>query len=309
MACPAPASKLLIRVLLLVSISEAVSVLQVSAADHLSKHEPQVMVQTSNADYDAFGLPANKLESLLSDKHSRQARILLSQTPRHENDGDARQMWLAACLCAEYKYDESITEFRKVKHLENAKGYVLYLAAMAYAQAQDFAKAKELSSIALKRDSCYPCYETRATCYNAEKRYAEAAADYEKAATYSKNHACDLYCEAAQCLLKANQPAKALALVDKGAPLENASSHGSSLLAKGTCLEKLGRYSEAIAVLSKGIRPKPIGVASTSNFWLSSCLTERAICYEKLGRKAEAAADHKSLDNMSSGLANDLLGK
>lgn len=303
------ASKRLSLVLLVGSFFEQLSVSNALAAPQIAKHYPQPVVHSSSAGFDAFGMPTKKLESLLRSNHSRQARILLTQTPRHENDEDARKIWLAACLSKEEKYDEAVAELRKVKHVESANGYALYLAAMAYTQAQEFEKAKEISNIAIKRDNCHECYEIRATCNIAEKRYVEAAADYEKAAIYSKSHASDFYCEAAGALLKANQPSRALALVDKASPLQNASLHGSLLLTKGICLERLGRWTDAVAVLSKEISTRRSNQADTTRFWLTSSLKERAKCYDQLGRTAEAAADRKTLDSMSGGLANDLLGK
>ena len=78
----------------------------------------------------------------------------LNKSPRHENDDDARKTWLAACLSAEGKDDESIAEFRKVKHLEKVNSYALCLVATSYCQAQDFAKAKQLSSVGIEQDNC-----------------------------------------------------------------------------------------------------------------------------------------------------------
>jgi tetratricopeptide (TPR) repeat protein len=261
------------------------------------------------SELDANGLPASLLESLLRSKKVRQARIVLSRTPAHPNDEQARMIWKAACFSAEGQFDEAVAEFRKVANLESARGYLLYLAASAYIQTQDFARARELCDLAIKRDHCHECYELRATCYNAEKRYIEAADDYQVAAAYSQHHAGDFYCEASQALLKANQPGRALQLIDKALSMPNTTKVGSLLLAKGTCLENLGRYPEAVAILSKAIGTNHEGTLGLSRFWLVSCLTARARCYEKMGRKGDAAADRKTLDKMSTGIADDLLSK
>ncbi|MBS2009453.1 MAG: hypothetical protein JST01_20535 [Cyanobacteria bacterium SZAS TMP-1] len=291
---------------------QAISQATVVAAEPAHSYKTAMASHVSGSELDAWGLPTKQLESLLRDKKIRQARLILARTPRRKGDEDARTMWDAACLSVECKYDESVETFGKVRHLENGGGYVLYLAAMAYAQMQQFSRARELSTVAIERYKNTACYELRATCYNDEKRYVEAAADYEKAALYSRSHASDFYCEAAQALLKANQAERALLLVDKASALQNASLIGSLRLTKGRCLEKLGRWSEAVSELSKAIecsKSRSKEEVSTSRFWLVSCLRERADCYDKLGLKAEAAADRTTLANMSSGLVNDLLGK
>ena len=283
---------------------------QVTAANPQVKSPEHGAEPSLYPDVDSFGLPAKRLESLLRKHDANQARLLLARTPRHANDQNERTLWKAACLCNQYKYDEAIEEFKKVEHVEKARGYVLYLAAMAYAQDQDFKKAMELSDLAIKRDNCHECYELRATCHNAAKHYVEAAADYERAAAFSKNHASGFFCEAAGALLKANQPADALALISRAPAPAKGTLDEPVLLVKGTCLERLKHYPEAIEVLSKAIGPKPnLKAANQTSFWLVSCLKERAKCYVQLGRVAEARADQTTLSKMTSGWSDDLIGK
>jgi len=283
---------------------------QATAANPQSKHQEHAAEPSPYPDVDDFGLPVKRLENLLRKHDVNQARLLLARTPRHSNDQNERTLWKAACLCCQYKYDEAIEEFKKVEHVEKARGYVLYLAAMAYAQDQNFDKAMELSDLAIKRDRCPECYEIRATCHNAAKRYVEAAADYEKAAAYSSHHASGFFCEAAGALLKANRPADALALINRAPAPAKDNLDDPVLLAKGTCLERLKHYPEAIEVLSKAIGTKPkLKAANQASFWLISCLKERAKCYMQLGRVADARADQTTLSKMTSSWSDDLIGK
>jgi len=255
-------------------------------------------------------MPEKQLEGFLRNAEPRKARTLLSRMGRHANDGDARAAWVAACLSAEGKEDESIAEFKRVKHLENVNNYALYLVAKAYCQTGDFARAKELCSFEIGRgDCCWECYDVRAVCYEVEKRYAEASADYEQAATKKPRYANGLYCKAAQSMLKANQPSKALAFVNKAPAIQKSESDVALLLTKGQCLERLNRNEEALTFLNRAIATPPSKKGIDGSFLRTTALRERANCYDKLGRKAEAAADRSTLEKHASGLTNDLLGK
>jgi tetratricopeptide (TPR) repeat protein len=221
-------------------------------------------------------------------------------------------MWLAACLSYEKNYEESAAGFAKVKHLDRAPGAVLSMAAQTYAQMQDFARAIALSTLAIGRGYGNPGYEIRAGCYNVEKRYVEAADDYQKAAKLRPRLATDLYCRAANAMLAANKPLPALALCDKAPTEARGVGKAALLLTKGLCYEKLERWSEGVTVLTEAIATARAGLSNCDNsstLGLITSLVERAKCYEKLGKKAEAAADRRWQEQLSRGVENDLIGK
>jgi tetratricopeptide (TPR) repeat protein len=263
---------------------------------------------------DAFGLPIKELERLLMNHQVFQVRTILSRTSRHAGDDDARQIWLAACYAVEQRFEEAVDGFSKVKNMDSASSsYALYLAAWSYSQMQDFTKAIELATLAIKRGNYYQSYELRGGCYNAEKHYVEAASDYEKAATLMPNRAGGLYSEAANALLRANKPAEALVLANK-AP-EGTKGDGGDVpmrLTRALCYEKLNRWSDAVPQLTKGLAIARLQMSkhqNYSNLSFSRCMEERAKCYEKLGKKAEATADRKELETWSKGMVQDWVGK
>lgn len=309
MTCRYPGLGLIARMLLFSTVLQALSGLPVSLAKPASEHHTENKLHVADRDFDVYGLPTRQLEGLLRQRQTLKVRAIISQIPRHPNDDDTRATWLAACLSAEGKDEESLAEFGKVKHPEKANSYALYWVARAYCQEQSFARAEELASLGIARGDCSECFEVRAACYESEKRYIDAAADYESLANCKKRYATDFHCKAALALLKANQPAKAMALIDKVYASEKGELSVTLLLAKGKCLESLGRYDEAIVFFSKAMKAPARKVPTEADFLRTSLLNERLKCFEKLGRKADAAADRAALEKISRGLSDDLLGK
>lgn len=280
------------------------------ASPPLSSRPTKQPIETTKVIPDAYGLPSQQLCNLLHSGHVYQARTILARTSRQPGDEDMRQCWLGACFSVEQKYEESVVEFAKVKHMDRAPGCVFHMAARAYAQVQDTARAIEISSLGIERVNDYENYEIRAACYNGEKRYVEAAGDYEKAALSRPRTAGNFHCKAALALLSANRPSQALALIGE-VPSAGLEADGVAvLLTKAMCLERLNRWSDAVAVLTTAIAlAKTILQPERSAFSLNNCLAERAKCYDKMGKKAEAVADRQRQEQLSGGWASDLMGK
>jgi tetratricopeptide (TPR) repeat protein len=300
------------RALVLTVLLNTFCPLDIGATEPPVERPAKAKVQTAMPVLEAYGLPVEKLEFLLNTGQTAQIRAVLGRTPIHKGDEEVRRLWLAVCLSVERSYEESSAEFSKVKHLDRASGPVLCAAAQSYAQTQDFARAIELSSLAIGRGYVNPGYELRATCYNLEKRYIEAADDYQKAAKFRPRLASDFYCRAANALLSANKPLSALAVCDKAPPMARGPGKAALLLTKGVCYEKLNRWSDGVTTLTEAIATARAGLSNRENastLGLINSLVERAKCYDKLGKKAEAAEDRRWQEQLSGGIENDLIGK
>jgi len=266
------------------------------------------IIRTASQGVDVYGLPVATLEALLSVKETRKARELLAQKGGLGKDNEGKILWISACLAVEGREDESVAEFEKIKHLENVNSYALARVAKAYCQIGNFARAKELCTLAISRGG-QDCYDTRAACYDFEKHYVEAAADYERAAAVNPRYEGGYHGRAAREMLKANQPAKALALVDKAPQIRKGEPDCLLLLTKGECLEKLNRNAEAIAFFSKAMLALPAKKWVDESVLRTTVLRARAKTYEKMGRTVEAAADRQAIDKSSNEAADDFFRK
>lgn len=277
-----------------------------------SKKSAKTAPQAIKVVYDRYGLPANLLDKLLRQRNVFEVRTILARTPRCAGDEEARLILVGACLAAKERFEDAVVEFDKVRHMDQASNSALCLAARAYAQTDDYPKAIEYAGIAIKRCNDYESYEVRARCFNADRRYAEAAADYEKAAQVCPRRATDFYVQAATVMLRADRPTQALVLVERAPLGKPGSVDGATLLTKALCLEKLCRWSDGVTVLTKAVAICK-SAASTeedvATLCLIHCIGERAKCYEKLGKKTEAAADRQAVEKLSSGVESDLIGK
>lgn len=257
------------------------------------------------------GLPDADLEKWLRSHKTNKVRAALAEFPKTAQGDEARLIWEGAYLSDDDKYDEAVEKFNRVKQIEGANDYVLSLAAKAYAQMKNVDKAIALSNLAIKRGGGTANYEVRAGCYMLQNRYAEAIADYEKMAQMQPHSAKRFYTFGADAMLRLNKPAQAMVLVDKALQAAHDVDLGL-LLTKARCLEKLGRYAEAIKVLGTaaeiGRRANGDAITGPAELSFTRVLEERARCYDALGKKAEAAADRKEAQTFSSKMMDDLVG-
>ena len=82
-------------------------------------------------------------------------------------------------------------------------------------------------------------------------------------------------------------------------------------MVKGACLEQLGRYGEAVEVLTitRNLAKKTISTKAESTFFLVRSLEKRAVCYQKMGKINESERDKLELKSYSDKLMDDLVGK
>lgn len=260
------------------------------------------------------GLPEGQLFVLLRKNRISELRSLLKAAPVHTGDQEERQMWLAACLAQEQRYEEAVALFDQVKGLDQAPVPVMLKAAKAYSDEQNFAKSIKLCSAVLSKWPVVEAYKIRAGCFSATDRPAQAAEDYIKLAALKKYSAKTYYVYAGNLLVKAGRINDALAVMDKAAKARGGEQDEPMLLVRANCYKSLGQWQKAIDALT-AVEKKSSSMGRTAKnsnkaqYYRSVCLKERALCYEKLGKHELAKADLKTLNDSSREIENDLIGK
>lgn len=258
------------------------------------------------------GLPEGQLFFLLRKNKVSQIRALLKSTPVHSGDHEERQMWLAACLAQEQRYDEAVAIFDQIKTLEQAPVLVVLKAAKAYSDNQRFDKSIKLCSAVISKWPVVDAYKIRAGSYSALDRLSEAADDYVKLAQLKKFSAKTYYVYAGNLLVKAGRSKEALALMDKAAVARGGERDAAMLLVRANCYKNMGQWQKAIDALTTV--EKSVNVdrgpshKNKDGYYRSVCLKERALCYEKLGKHALAQADLKALNDSSRAIEDELIG-
>jgi tetratricopeptide (TPR) repeat protein len=258
---------------------------------------------------DRYGLPIAQIEQLLEARNTIAARAVLAKVPRCKGDEDRRNMILGAILATDSNFDSALPLFTKVKHPEEAVDCELYMAAKAFALAQNFHKAIEIATIAIDRDNDQKCLEIRASCYSTLARDNEAIQDYETLALTKPLWASDYLAKEANLLSRINKPNEALVVAERAVKADPTDS--GAQMVKGLCLEQLGRYSEAVEVLTitRNLAKKTVSTKAESTFFLIRSLEKRAACYQKMGKINEAERDKLELKSYSDKLMDDLIGK
>jgi tetratricopeptide (TPR) repeat protein len=133
--------------------------------------------------------------------------------------------------------------------------------------------------------------------------------DYETLARTKRLWASDYLAKEANLLSRINKPNEALVVAERALKADPTDS--GAQMVKGTCLEKLGRYGEAVEALtiSRNLAKKTISTKVESTLFLSRSLEHRANCYKKMGRIAESERDKLELKSYSDKLMDDLVGK
>lgn len=258
---------------------------------------------------DRYGLPIAQIEKLLEARDTKEASAALARVPRCKGDEDRRNMILGAILATESNFDAALPLFTKVKHPEEAVDCELFLAAKTFALAQDFAKAIKLATIAIDRDNDQKSLEIRASCYSTLARFSDAINDYETLARTKPRWASDYLAKEANILSHTNKPKEALAVAERA--VKAAPNDCGAQMVKGACLEQLGRYDEAVEVLTitRNLAKKTVATKNESTFFLIRALEKRAACYKKMGKINESEQDKLELKSYSDKLMNDLVGK
>lgn len=258
---------------------------------------------------DKYGLPIAQIEQLLEARNTKGASAVLAKVPRCKGDEDRRNMILGAILATDSNFDAAMPLFARVKHPEEAVDCELYLAAKAFALAQNYPKAIELATIAIERSNDQKCLEIRASCYSTLARLSDAVQDFETLARTKPLWASDYLAKEANLLSRMNKPNEALAVAERAVKADPTDS--GAQMVKGTCLEQLGRYGEAVEVLTitHNLAKKTVSTKSESTFFLIRSLEKRASCYKKMGKIAESERDKLELKSYSDKLMDDLVGK
>jgi tetratricopeptide (TPR) repeat protein len=258
---------------------------------------------------DKYGIPVAQIEQLLEARNSSAAKALLEKVPRCKGDDDRRNMILGAILATESKFDEALPLFTKVKRPEEAVDCELYMAAKAFALAQNFPKAIEIATIAIERNNDQKSLEIRASCYSTLGRLNEAIQDYETLARTKPLWASDYLAKEASMFTRMNKHNEALVAAERAVKADP--SDAGAQLVKGACMEQLKRYDEAVQALTvaRSLAKKTISTKAESTFFLIRALEKRAICYKKMGKINESERDKLELKSYSDKLMDDLVGK
>lgn len=254
-------------------------------------------------------LPVFAIPAKVDHMQASVAKALLEKVPRCKGDDDRRNMILGAILATDSKFDEALPLFTKVKRPEEAVNCELYMAAKAFALAQNYPKAIEIATIAIDRNSDQKSLEVRASCYSTLGRLNEAIQDYETLARTKPLWASDYLAKEASMFTRMNKHNEALVAAERAVKADPADS-GAQMI-KGACLEQLGRYGEAVQALTlaRSLAKKTISTKAESTFFLIRALEKRAICYKKMGKINESERDKLELKSYSDKLMDDLVGK
>lgn len=257
----------------------------------------------------ARGLPVEELSYLLDRNKPAEARKLLANTPRHPGDEDERKWWLAACLCREQRYEESLDQFERIKTIQKAPKSVLLVAGSAYAEDQQYTKAINIANTILAKENDRRAYELRADCYAGSGNLVEASRDYEIASTLDATTELRFLLKAATMLNKAGKPEKALGLIERAKKTPRGTTSPNLFFAQADCYKALKRWQDAINSITEAIKFSKNNRQNTEkggNFLLPVFLKERAMCYQKLGKTSLAQADLDALDKYSRGIADEM---
>jgi tetratricopeptide (TPR) repeat protein len=281
------------------------------------KEQPkQVQKKKSDDDYHVpfktlseHGLPVDELSYLLDRRKASDVRRLLNSTPLHPGDDLERKMWLAACLCREQRFEESIEQFEKIKSLKNAPTAVLLMAALAYSEDQQYEKALGILNGIIGKEANWHAYDQRAGCWVGLGNLEAASRDFEKCATLEKCATVRFLTKAAAMLNKAEKPGQALPLIDRAIKALKGKSNPNVYLVQAESYKKLGRWQDGVISLTEAIKVSKNyseNAKRGGNFLLPICYKERSVCYEKLGNRTLAQADLNELDKLSRAISQEI---
>ncbi len=255
------------------------------------------------------GLPEEELSYLIDVRKVNEARKLLQNTARHPGDEDERKWWLAACLCREQRFEESLELFEQIKSLQQAPKQVLLMAVTTYAEDQQYKKAIGIANIILAKENDLKAYELRAGCFASSGKLVEASRDYEKCANLEASSSWRFLTKAAMMLNKTQKSEQGLALLDRAIKTPGGKASPNVYLAQADCYMTLNHWQEAVVSLTEAVKLSKNyheNAKKGGNYLLPICYKERAICYQKLGNKALAQADLTALDIYSRGIAKEM---
>jgi tetratricopeptide (TPR) repeat protein len=277
-----------------------------------SVSKPQVHTTASaiSRAKDKYGFPTAQITYFLNAQDATDIQALLKSTPRRPGDEDRRLMLEGTVKCIDHNnFEGALPIFSKVKHPEEASNGELYFAAKAFALAQDFKQAVALASIGVRRDNDQKCLEIRAASYSNMNRFDEAIQDFETLARTMPDWAADYLAKEANLLIRTNKYPQALVVAERAQrarPLDCAPPCNI-----GLCLEKLGRYREAVQAFTQAIEnaKRQMQAKREATFFLTNSLRERQKCYQALGKLREAEADKAELARYSDKIMDELVGK
>ncbi len=154
-------------------------------------------------------------------------------------------------------------------------------------------------------------YQIRADSRDATGNSTEALADYLKWAEVSPKLAAEPLAKAANMMCRQQKHDQAIKLFNRAMGVDGQKTDPAIYLYRGECFEKMGRWSDAVLDFSEAIGRGEAAakiMEGAYSITISTSYTERAKCYDKLGKKNLAAADRKTNEKLSRGLADDLFG-
>lgn len=258
------------------------------------------------------GMPEGELFYNTRRHKPQNVRKLLDSTPRSAGDERERKMWTACCLSLEKDYEKASALFDQVPNLDKAPNIVQVRAARSYGEDEKVGKALNLCNNVLAKWEMPEAYQIRAGLYSAQGKLEEAAQDYMKLAKVDANNKRSHLVLASNLLVKLNKPQKALDLLQEASDSEPGKEAISVDMVRANCYKKLGRYKEAIDVLTRAIAKAEKVKGSLlkgADYMVVVCRKERATCYEKLGRPDLARADLQVMEKLNREYEEEMIGR
>jgi len=216
-------------------------------------------------------------------------------------------------------WDEAVQQFEHCKQLELLNITQLTKVVWTYTDAGEHYKALPIAVMLVERiksskepltdDQKADAYQCRAVCYEAAKKLAEAAEDYQTLIRLRPQGIQRWSDSAGCCYLRLGKYAQANAMFDKAIAIKK--NDPILLFHKAQCLDAQGRWSQAIIFLNTAVdlcmeeRRKCPDVYS---LFVVDLFKERARCYTKLGQFSKADADKKTLAEFDSAWDDTLFG-
>jgi len=205
----------------------------------------------------------------------------------------------------ENRIEQAITEFDQCKNLAALPDPQIIVVLKAYGEGEEQAKMLPLANALVERQKLAKtpispqmlgeALHQRSCCYDALRKYPEAAADCLQAAALCKNEAPMWIEDAGDLYRRAKMFDKAVITFDRSIALKP--GRPGPYYHKGQCFTAQRRWAEALPPLSKAIDVCVKARKTTPesfSYIIMDCYKERAQAYTKLGQLDKARADKEA---------------
>ena len=241
------------------------------------------------------------------------------KTPVNLQDPDAAHLQAGFAMFRKQNSEGALAEFAACKNILMASDDAIIFIGKACIRMSEYVEAISVFSKMIERSIKAPAefdtqrvgdaYRYRGDAFYDMRKYAQAYADYKKAASIRSTDSAYTSRMAAACCSKLGKFDEALALFD----LSASKGEGKPQLNfdKGECFVAMKKYPEAIIEFDRAlVKVKVARKTSPERFtaMMRDALTEKARCHDLLGDKAAAAADRQALKEFAQGWEQDLFG-